>query len=242
MVSINIKTIESDIFGLTVGQTTVQHVSDIEDIAQCIHYDLIDIRLPEGKIELIKDIKKIGAIDVGCMVTYQLRVGTDPLNIEHPDNNCREATANDFNECLRIVKESFILYSDMPNRFNSDPNFSYSDRVKYWSEWIKNCFNGVSADKLIVYDNGKIRGFISYKKISENHYNIPLNAVERRSRGQGIYTKLVRYVVTELVKLSSKPVIDIRTYSDNISVQKTWMGMGADKKDMECVFHFRKGG
>ena len=125
----------------------------------------------------------------------------------------------------------------MPNRFNSDPNFSYSDRVKYWSEWIKNCFNGVSADKLIVYDNNEIRGFISYKKISKNHYVIPLNAVERKSRGHGIYIEMVRYIVTTLAKLSSEPIIDIRTYSDAIATQKTWMGLGANKMNIEYVFH-----
>ncbi len=246
---IKYKELESQIFGIKVGQVLVDRedtVKNLEVIMDNTEYGLLDLRVPYGLTRYIKDVQALNAIYVGSIVTYKLTV--TPYNerwYQEKKVCCRIATSSDSDECLRITKESFIDPGDGINRFNLDSRFSNSMVEKYYTVWCQNCLNKSSADEVIVFDDGQIRGFISYKKIMDDtssvDYNIPLNAVERGSRGKGVYRQMVDHVIKCIINLSLTHLsrhIDIRAYLGNLGLQKVWFDNGASIMNIEHVFHY----
>lgn len=232
------KEIESNIFEIKVGQLILENSEDIKYLNTIrdsyFNYDLIDIRIPYNLMRYIKHIQILkNVIFVGAIVTYELDINSIKNRNIYVTNNCRLASQDDLEDCIRITKQSFVEIEDGINRFNLDPHFDKDKIEKYYLEWIKNCFNKTSADEVIIYKYKEIiKGFASIKKIDNDIYNIPLNAVDRASRQKGIYRDTINWIID---KLDGK--INTRAYLGNIAAQKVWLGMGAEIKNIDMVFH-----
>lgn len=215
------KEIESKIFDKKIGQFSVLDILTDND------WDMIDVRIPSDRY-------------ITSIITYELDTRDITRNIGplYVDKNCREASEKDLDECIRITKESFVYIADGGNRFNLDERFK--DYVeKYYIEYCKNIFK----DRVIVYDDGRIKGYIGIKKTGQTGqtengrqiYKIQLNAVERNSREIGIYTNLVQYILYYAKQLDA--IVTITTYGNFSPVRRAWTRLGAKFKGEEYVFH-----
>lgn len=232
---IKYKELESEIFEIKVGQAYITTKDDIDNLKHWWEhwweeYNLIDLRIPYQYSKYIRDIY-CGYLDpepiyVSSICTYEMNSNTIS---HHPNIRLSSLGAIDFEECIKITRESFIIPEDSCNRFNLDYHFDENQIEKYYIRWTDNIFSYKNADDVYIYEEGDhIMGFIAFKKDGDDSWNIPLVGVERNSRNKGIYT--------EMLKIKDG-AINTRAYLGNIGVEKAWLGMGGHIKGMEHVFH-----
>lgn len=151
----------------------------------------------------------------------------------------RIATETDIAALQEISEICFGERKNNINRFNSDPHLD-QDKVKdLYKQWIYNSLGGRNmADLvLIAHWENQLAGFLTLKLDQETKLaDIPLNAVNPRYSGHGIYKAMVNYALDYLIANEFKGV-EIWTHVTNFAVQKTWQKLGASAKF--CAHQYR---
>jgi GNAT superfamily N-acetyltransferase len=151
----------------------------------------------------------------------------------------RVATEADIISLQEISEICFGERKNNINRFNSDPHLD-QDKVKdLYRQWIYNSLGGRNMADLVIiaqWEN-QLAGFLTLKLDQETKMaDIPLNAVNPRFSGHGIYKAMVNYALDFLIANEFKRV-EIWTHVTNFAVQKTWQKLGARAKF--CAHQYR---
>lgn len=123
------------------------------------------------------------------------------------------------------------------SRFFEDKNINIKFAKKIKSLWINNFFKNKRADYLFIKEiNNKPIGFLLIKKINKN-FIIDLVAVEKKFRGRGIASELLKYCEYYLLKKNNSFKISALTQSLNFESIKFYKKNNYKIKQTGYVYH-----
>lgn len=134
--------------------------------------------------------------------------------------------------------EALALSSGKYSRFKLDDNFKNHEYENLYKRWIRNLvYEDKTADIILYKKNNNILGFTTLEKNNKSLCNIGLIAVDNRSRGQRIGTKMINFTIAQAYKrgfekiqvvtqLENKPAMNLYKKCDFI----------LDKTDF--IYHF----
>lgn len=192
-------------------------------------------RLPANSFSLIYELEKAGFIIVDGLIS--LNIDLREVILLPIEKNIREAKRKDVQKLKRIAREAFFL-----NRFYTDPIIPKDKAPLVYEKWIENSVLGKKADKVLLFEEGEIAGFISKacKAIGfitlEKQGRIPLVAVSKDFQGKGIARKLINAALAQFKKWGVKE-IQISTAMFNIPALRVYQACGF--KIVESYFTFR---
>ncbi len=181
-------------------------------------------------------LSEVGFQLLDTTVLYQLDLATKASHSSHladSDYRVREAN-NDTKEIDRlqsIAQTCFGSRSHNINRFNSDPHLEPSRATALYQEWLTNSLNGTLANKIFVIEyKGEPAGFATLQFDSQERVaQIPLNAIDPQFRGLGLYSSLVDFCISWLIKNQFEK-LEIWTHISNFPVHNAWQNRGARLK------------
>lgn len=244
---------DSDFFGLRAGRMTFYQPlfsavlnEDINEIFknQADKFDFIDIQVPPAHLNVACALHRNNAYFVSSLATYTC--GKE-MKIDIEPENCRFGISRDFERCSEITRGSFVhlrdSLNDSCNRFNNDSYFSRETVERYWDAWCKSIFSGELADGIIVYDDPMVKGYLGFA-CEGNSLKVVLNAVDGSYRGQGIYSKMLSYLLNYLGQNQKffSEFKGFRTQSQLTAgaIRNVWVKAGATV-DIIYNFHWHKG-
>ena len=125
------------------------------------------------------------------------------------------------------------------SRFNLDGNFAERQFKNLYNLWITNSLNRQFADDvLVIYQNDKIGGFVTYK-INQEVATIGLIAVLPEFQGQGLGSKLLQRVEYLLSKKKVEKV-QIPTQQENLDACGFYTKKGYSILSITPITHYWK--
>jgi hypothetical protein len=95
-----------------------------------------------------------------------------------------------------------------------------------YSYWARTSLGGPAADlTFVMEEEGALAGFLTLVLPRDGVAKVPLNAVDARWRGRGIYGTLVRAGLAEAWKHGAERV-EVVTQLQQLAVQRTWWRLG----------------
>ena len=121
------------------------------------------------------------------------------------------------------------------SRFRLDPNFGKNCFKALYKEWLDNSINKKIADDILVWDDSnQLRGFVSYKIVSE-YLKIGLIAVDKNSRGTGIGKGLMNYM--EYIANENDLILKVDAQEHNLVACKFYRSLGYTIDSIQPIFH-----
>lgn len=161
---------------------------------------------------------------VDSVVTLSLERGAA---IPAPRVPIRRAVEADAAQLERLSAETFSTRGDSYNRYLNDPNLPVEAVRRVYGHWARTSIGGPAADlTLVTCEADALTGFLTLKLPSEGVARVPLNAVDRRWRGRGLYSDLVRAGVREAFAAGADRV-EVVTQLQQSAVQRAWHRLGA---------------
>jgi dTDP-4-amino-4,6-dideoxy-D-galactose acyltransferase len=131
---------------------------------------------------------------------------------------------------------SLSLQSGLYSRYKIDKEFKNNEFEKLYLAWIENSVNKKIADYTLVYrEDGVELGFVTIK-IRDSYGEIGLIAVDERSRGKAIGTKLTSAVIN-LLHQKNIPDLHVATQIQNIDACNFYKKMGFTGSKAENIYH-----
>lgn len=243
---------DSSIFGLKVGRVSqfITNVADpryyIDKLCQfCIEndYDFVDISINTMESQLLPIFQDKGFCCLGVITTYSIDISREAKQFKREFRGLiRELEDDDVDFLLEIVESSFSGQGENQNRFFLDINLPNNKVGKLYRRWFENCVSGERAGKILVAETEGIPvGFIAcdVKKIEKFEAKIgtvPLNAISKDYRRQGIYKALVSEALNWFIEEKCK-YVEIRTQLSTLAPQYVWQNFSGRLVKSEYVFH-----
>lgn len=125
------------------------------------------------------------------------------------------------------------------SRFRKDPNFEESEFKAMYRKWIDNSFSKSMADDLLIcFDEGVLKGFVSYK-VRDDHAVIGLIAVDERSKGHGIGAQLIQ-AVEDIMVQQNIAELRIPTQLGNDGAMRFYSALGYKEIERIQLKHYWK--
>lgn len=217
---------DSDFFNLEVGEINGDEKYQGEDVSG---YDLIYV-ISKEDIQL--DIQHFENTFSEVKVIFAKTI-----------ENEKQLDAPIFDyEKLGIDKEElyFLAYESGKNsRFLLDGKLDQNHFRKLYKAWVDNSVNKKFADGVLVYfEQTQLKGFVTYK-IKEEAASVGLIAVHPEYQGQGIGSKLLKYL-ENLSLEKGVTQITIPTQLSNIQACNFYEKQGYSIKSKTYIKHFWK--
>jgi dTDP-4-amino-4,6-dideoxy-D-galactose acyltransferase len=124
------------------------------------------------------------------------------------------------------------------SRFKTDKAFKNNEFFKLYSEWIRKSVNRTIADDLFVSGKvNEIQGFITII-IKGVVAQIDLIAVDRKYRGLGIGSALIKYAINQAQTLGCLKIKVITQYKNRTAID-LYEKNGFELTDMIYIYHYR---
>jgi len=152
--------------------------------------------------------------------------GTHALKFEH-------AEPKDLPILISLTTNAFLQ-----SHYHNDPFIPYELAEKIFYEWIKNSVYGYADNIIIAKYKNNILGYLTCKinKIGEKRYGIiDLVAVDKRFRGRGIGTALVKRALKWF--LPTVEYVFVGTQATNIPAIRMYEKVGFRTVSIEATFH-----
>lgn len=224
-------------------------------------FEHLSVKINPFQVEEIQALEQNGFYFTACLVSYILdlkKYNFTPLFLKP----CAKARGAEFmaqnsaatqiayfeNKDLDALKKiSLSSFSDRniwSDRFHGDSYLSPQKSDELYVKWLVNCCVGREADiVLCARIKQKPVGFITAKYDGEikkwfgkKIARIPLNAVDEKYRGRGIYKALACELLSVLKRAKTDYAV-ITTQLNTKAVAKVWMGLGAKIDSAKMVFH-----
>lgn len=144
-----------------------------------------------------------------------------------------------YNEDLDVYDEllALTLQSGEYSRFRLDLNFKDHEYEKLYKEWIDQSIKKKLATNILIEKiNGKIVGFVTLAKKSNDLADISLVAVDRNYRGRGIAKKLIHEAI-HLAKFQKYKKIQVVTQLNNSAANTLYSHAGFKKHSLTYIYH-----
>lgn len=200
-------------------------------------------RAHPSQIRLIHALEENAFRLVDTLMTLELTIPSKtPAPPELPP--VRLANGKDLPGLMQLAREAFADREVWLDRFHADPHIPKEKADGLYAEWIRNSVQPNSPEEsmadctLVAEVDGTLAGFITCVRSNGNRPGkIPLNAVDKPFRGQGIYRSLVLRSLAWLREHDTQTVW-VRTSVFSQPVQRTWIRLGALPKFVEHTFHW----
>lgn len=230
----------SDIFGIKMG--------NIIDVSLCCTSEDVRQLIEQATLEQYKHLNvKVNSKDkvstnaflqngfelVDTQLMYCIRTNDYLVNGTRGEKvHFRKYQEGDKEQIINIAKTSYAI-----DQYHSDLGLDNDLCDIYYSEWIKNCCDGL-ADKVMVavLPNNKVIGYITLD-YQENQAVVGLAAVQGCFRGRGFFTFLMDNTLRMLYKENIKWLF-YGTQLSNIPVLKTMGHFGGFINYSNHVMHF----
>jgi predicted N-acetyltransferase YhbS len=138
----------------------------------------------------------------------------------------RLATERDADRLAELSARCFSTPGDSYNRYLNDPHLPLAGVREVYSYWARTSMGGPAADlTFVVEEEGELAGFLTLVLPRDGVAKVPLNAVDARWRGRGLYRTLVRAGLAESWKRGAWRV-EVVTQLQQLAVQRTWWRLG----------------
>ncbi len=211
---------DSDFFSKKIGKVIIENSDDL-NCNNLTSYDLIYVfsTAPDLNYSLVD--KKI------VYILYDL----NQIAIED-DPEFFDETSDSYNELL-----SLTLQSGQYSRFKIDKNFKNNEYEKLYKEWIDGSISKKLATDIIVKRmDGKLVGFVTLTKKSNELADIGLVAVDKHYRGKGIAKDLVSKTIA-LAKKQGYKQIQVVTQLDNEPANILYKKCGFTQFSLTYIYH-----
>lgn len=190
--------------------------------------DYASVRLELTNYSLVHALEESGFILVDGLITLLLELSD--LKFEKPGKNVRAATPRDVQELKKMTEG---LYST--SRILNDPLIPKKRANKFYVKWIENSVKGGVADSVLVWEEGKILGYVTLQKKGQ----IPLLGVSEQARGKGIAKKLLNAALHKFQEWGVREVT-VETQIDNILALRAYQSVGFKISDSHLTFRWAK--
>lgn len=223
----NLLEYDTKLFGMKTAKIT--HVAP-HDIQALVHelqthgVEYATYRVESQQMETVARLEAAGFVLVDGFIELEQKAGDRSSTV---DNSFIRSATNEDIPALRALAGSSFIY----NRFYNDPLITKEQADTLFADWVQNSVAQIAADEVFVYENeGNIVGFVTIKYVGE----IPLIAVSKEVRGQGIAQKLITHALHALAIRNSQPetrnpklaTITIDTQLQNIPALRTYIRCG----------------
>lgn len=190
-------------------------------------------RLPANSLSLIHELERAGFIVVDGLIS--LSIDLKEVTLSPIEKNIREAKREDIPELRRIARGAFLL-----NRFYNDSLIPKDKAPLVYEKWIENSVLGKKADKVLLFEEGEIAGFITLEKkdlTAGRQGRIPLVAVSKDFQGKGIAKKLINTAFNKYRRWGVKE-IKISTAMFNIPAIRLYQSCGFKVANSHLTFRW----
>ena len=136
----------------------------------------------------------------------------------------------DINE-LKELSQNLFNFS----RYYYDKNFNKNKINEFYQDWLTKSVNGKFDDGVLIYENLKIIGFLSFR-LNKNHGVISLIGTNKKFRREGVATKLVNTLENELIKKKINS-IKVTTQGRNLPAQNFFIKKNLATFKIEAYYH-----
>lgn len=138
----------------------------------------------------------------------------------------RRATQRDAERLAELSARCFSTPGDSYNRYLNDPHLPRAAVREVYAHWARTSIGGPAADvTFVVEEEGELAGFLTLVLPRDGVAKVPLNAVDARWRGRGLYRELVRAALAESW-LHGAERVEVVTQLQQLAVQRTWWRLG----------------
>lgn len=155
------------------------------------------------------------------------------------DTFVRDAQKSDLQALSQITYRCFATEEMSKNRFACEPAFEPDAVGKLYSSWIEGAVLRNQADKVFVFDDGQVSGYMTFKLPSavENEVGLKLgkavlSGVSPERHGLGIYKRLLCAGVAWL-RANAVESIEGKTQITTIPAIRAWQKQGR----LNVVYH-----
>ena len=200
---------DTDFFGYNVGRTSLNEEDE---------FDFENFKLNKNDFKLIYIFsKKPIALLQDNLVEEKLH-----FKKKLDEKGLIKSSPIYFNPLIHYRKEllDLVIISGSQSRYKLDPNFDNNEFERLYEKWIDNSIQNLeSKSKIIIYLFNEIMvGFANFS-INESNVNIELIAVDKKFRGKGIGTKLIKQVEEIAIDFNCE-TMDVNTQGiNNDSIQ-----------------------
>lgn len=161
---------------------------------------------------------------------------TRPTEPAQPPTGVRRATERDVERLAELSARCFSTPGDSYNRYLNDPHLPLAGVREVYAYWARTSLGGPAADlTLVVEEEGELAGFLTLVLPREGVAKVPLNAVDARWRGRGLYRTLVQAGLAEAWKHGARRV-EVVTQLQQLAVQRTWWRLGASAQSSSMTW------
>jgi GNAT superfamily N-acetyltransferase len=151
---------------------------------------------------------------------------TRPKEPAEAPTGVRRATERDVERLAELSARCFSTPGDSYNRYLNDPHLPLAGVREVYAYWARTSLGGPAADlTLVVEEEGELAGFLTLVLPRDGVAKVPLNAVDARWRGRGLYRTLVQAGLAEAWKHGAQRV-EVVTQLQQLAVQRTWWRLG----------------
>jgi GNAT superfamily N-acetyltransferase len=232
-------------------------IKDIINMAKKKKIEHLSVKINPFQIEEIHALEENGFYFVASLVSFILNLNSADFCGANPPRlgirlgtksrtfiNIERFRKKDLVKLKTIALNSFKDRGIWLDRFHADPHLDKKKSDELYVKWLVNCCRGKEADLILVARRKGIPvGFITSKfdkdidkYLKKKMVRIPLNAVDKKVRGQGIYRSLVGELLSVLKDKGIEYAL-ITTQLTTRAVARVWMGLGAKVDSLRLVFH-----
>lgn len=194
---IYLDTFNSKIFNIKMGNIVgispdANELKSLISLSKKQGYDHLSVKIPTQNKEITNIFLKEDFDLVDTQLLYCIPTNNFLVNNSNDKFLFREIDESDFEHVIKIAEMSYVL-----DQFHSDSNLDNSLCDKYYSEWMKNCCNGLADQVMIIELNNVAVGYITLNYLSDGVY-VGLAAVDEKYRGIGCFSNLINYTLKHL--------------------------------------------
>lgn len=183
-------------------------------------------RVGANNFPLIHSLESSGFVLVDGLISMDAEISD--ARLEEVPPQIRKASESDLEELSNITQG---LYS--VSRIYNDPLISREKADNFYKKWVENSVLGKVADKVLVFEDEKILGYVTLRKTGQ----VPLIGVSKEAQGKGIAKKLLNSAFVEF-KNWGVTVAKIDTQMGNIPALRADISSGFKIADSYLTFRW----
>jgi len=202
---------DSRFFHRRVGKLSLNAATSLDELLQSAYQKRYDLLYIYSHIQIQERlIRKYALLDVGGHITFAKNLSSDSLAKVRPVLEIRELQLDTLTpELLEIAFLSGHL-----SRFKIDLSLPAGSFERLYETWLANTLENRPKTSIYTYhSDDRVVGLIT-SELHQTKCNIGLLAVSQSHQGQGIATKLIRYVY-DVCTINKVASIEVKTQLSN---------------------------
>lgn len=212
-----------------------------------LRFDHLTCRVNTRQVALVHFMEERGFRLMDTITQLSIRPSEKawiPAGTWQKDIQIGKMQAGDLRPLARLSKEVFSNPQEIATRFNSDPHLAQKAGMLY-AQWLVNSYRQEQADAVFVakakhrpigFITCRLSDSLAQRKLGVKLGFIPLNAVDKRFRGRGVYTRLVQQAIAWM-RERRVSIVEIKTQLHTLGVHTVWRRLGGQLVNTYYVLH-----